>query len=43
MLVRQQEGHPACNKLIDEVLAWLPVQMTHEACNKLSDEVLACL
>jgi len=25
LLVGQQEGHPACKKLSDEVLAWLSV------------------
>jgi len=25
LLVWQQEGHPACKKLSDEVLAWLSV------------------
>ena len=31
MLVGPQEEHPACNKLSDEVLAWLPMSIERGA------------
>jgi len=32
LLVGQQEGHPACKKLSDEVLAWLSVWSEVQTC-----------
>ena len=32
LLVRRQEGHPACKKLSDEVLAWLSVWSEVQTC-----------
>ena len=49
MLVGRQEGHPACKKLSDGVLAWLSVWsevqtcIGHPACKKLSGGVLEWL
>jgi len=32
LLVRRQEGHPACKKLSGEVLAWLSVWSEVQTC-----------
>jgi len=32
LLVWQQEGHPACKKLIGELLAWLSVWIKVQTC-----------
>jgi len=36
LLVRRQEGHLACKKLSDEVLAWLSVWSEVQTCTSLS-------
>ena len=43
LLVRRQEGHPACKKLSSGVLAWLSVWSEVQTCGPVNATATHCL